>query len=66
MPFLDPSVIIGGFYTPSVGVVDSLRAGTIMRERAQELDAVTIVPNVEVTDIIVEHGAGQRGAHQRR
>ena len=24
VPFLDPSVIIGGFYTPSVGVVDSL------------------------------------------
>ncbi len=57
VPFLDPSVIIGGFYTPSVGVVDSLRAGTIMRERAQELDAVTIVPNVEVTDLVVEHGA---------
>ncbi|WP_375489953.1 FAD-dependent oxidoreductase [uncultured Jatrophihabitans sp.] len=56
VPFLDPSVIVGGFYTPSVGVVDSLRAGTIMRERAQEMDAVTIVPNVEVNDITVEHG----------
>src|SRR5438132_2596829 len=38
VPFLDESVIVGGFYTPSVGVVDSLRAGTIMRERAQEAD----------------------------
>ena len=27
-------VILGAFYTPGVGVVDSLRAGTIMRERA--------------------------------
>src|ERR671932_987042 len=32
VPFIDESVIIGGFYTPSVGVVDSLRAGTLMRE----------------------------------
>ncbi len=56
VPFLDPSVIVGAFYTPSVGVVDSLRAGTIMRERAQELDALTVLPNVEVTDLTVEHG----------
>src|SRR5690242_19860303 len=56
VPFLDPSVIIGGCYTPSVGVVDSLRAGTFMRERAQELDALTVIPNVEVTDMTVEDG----------
>ena len=37
VPFLDPSVIVGGFCTPTVGVVDSLRAGTIMRERALEI-----------------------------
>jgi glycine cleavage system aminomethyltransferase T/glycine/D-amino acid oxidase-like deaminating enzyme len=56
VPFVDPSVILGGFYTPSVGVVDSLRAGTIMRERALELDALTVVPNVEVTGLTVEGG----------
>jgi len=33
VPFLDPDVIVGGFWTPSVGVVDSLRAGTIMPRR---------------------------------
>src|ERR687889_2254800 len=27
VPFLDPDPIIGAFWTPSVGVVDSLRAG---------------------------------------
>ena len=27
VPFIDESVIIGGFYSPGVGVVDSLRAG---------------------------------------
>src|SRR5690606_1655359 len=47
VPYLDPSVIIGAFWTPSVGVVDSLRAGTIMRERAQELDALQVVQTVE-------------------
>src|SRR3954453_17338537 len=40
VPFLDPDQIIGAFWTPSVGVVDSLRAGTIMRERALESGAL--------------------------
>lgn len=57
VPFLDPSVILGAFYTPSVGVVDSLQAGTIMRERAQRTGALTVVPNVEVTGMRVEKGA---------
>jgi glycine cleavage system aminomethyltransferase T/glycine/D-amino acid oxidase-like deaminating enzyme len=56
VPFIDESVILGGFYTPSVGVVDSLRAGTIMRERAQELDALTVSANTEVLGIDVEDG----------
>ncbi len=60
VPFLDPSVVIGGFYTPSVGVVDSLRAGTIMRERAFEMNALTVVPTVEVTGLDVEDGRIRR------
>ncbi|WP_310961672.1 GcvT family protein [Nocardioides terrisoli] len=56
VPFLDPDQIIGAFWTPSVGVVDSLRAGTIMRESALELGALTVVPNVEVTGLDVEDG----------
>ena len=36
MPYVDESVLVGGFYSQSVGVVDSLRAGTLMREEAQE------------------------------
>ena len=35
VPYLDESVILGGAHFPTVGVVDSLRAGTLMRERAQ-------------------------------
>jgi len=57
VPFLDPSVIVGGFWTPSVGVVDSVRAGTLMRERAQEAGALQVVSTVEVTDIETEGGA---------
>src|SRR5438067_879639 len=60
VPFLDESVIVGGFYTPSVGVVDSLRAGTIMRERAQEAGALTVSANTEVLDIDVEGGRVKR------
>src|SRR3712207_6418560 len=60
VPFLDPSVILGGFYTPTVGVVDSLRAGTIMRERALEMNALTVVPTVEVTGLDVEDGRIRR------
>ena len=60
VPFIDESVIIGGFYTPSVAVVDSLRFGTIMRERAQELGAVQVFPNTEVLGIDVENGRVKR------
>jgi len=60
VPYLDPSVILGGFWCPSVGVVDSLRAGTIMRERAQELGALTVVSTAEVVGMDVEDGAIKR------
>ena len=56
VPFLDPSMIVGAFWTPTVGVVDSLRAGTIMRERALEMGALTTVATVEVTGLDVEAG----------
>jgi len=51
VPYLDPAVILGGAYFPTVGVVDSLRAGTIMRERAQQLGALTVLPGSEVLGI---------------
>jgi heterotetrameric sarcosine oxidase gamma subunit len=56
VPFIDTDQFIGAFWTPGVGVVDSLRAGTIMRERATELGALTVVPNAEVVGIDVEEG----------
>jgi len=65
VPYIDETVILGGFHTPSVGVVDSLRAGTIMRERAQELGALTISASTEVTgiDVVDGHVARVRTDH---
>src|SRR6202050_2544297 len=60
VPYLDPGVILGGGYFPTVGVVDSLRAGTLMRERAQASGALTAMANTEVLGIDVEHGRVQR------
>src|SRR6185437_3210214 len=56
VPYLDPSVIIGAAYYPTVGVVDSLRAGTLMREQALASGALTVLSGAEVTDIITEAG----------
>jgi len=57
VPFINRDIILGGFYSPGVTVVDSLRAGTIMRERAQALDAVAVIPNTEVLSLEVRNGA---------
>jgi len=51
VPYLDPSVILGGAYFPTVGVVDSLRAGTLMREQAEAAGALTVLSGAEVLDI---------------
>ena len=51
VPYLDPSVILGGAHFPTVGVVDSLRAGTLMREQAQAAGALTVLAGAEVLDI---------------
>src|SRR3954454_13113734 len=56
VPYVEESVIVGGFYTESVGIVDSLRFGTIAREKAQELGALQVFANTEVLDIDVQCG----------
>ncbi len=70
VPYIETSIILGGFHTPGVGVVDSLRAGTIMRERATEMGALTIASGTEVTgiDVVDGHVRGvrtDRGDHRR-
>ena len=59
VPFIDESLILGGFYTPGAGVVDSLRAGTIMRERAVEA-GMKVSANTEVLGLDVSAGRVQR------
>jgi len=54
VPYLDESVILGGGHFPTVGVVDSLRAGTLMREQAQAAGALTVLAGTEVLGIDTE------------
>ena len=56
LPFIDENVILGGFHCPGIGVVDSLRAGTLMREEAEGLGAITISAKTEVLGIDVAGG----------
>ena len=61
VPYLDESVILGGAHFPTVGVVDSLRAGTLMRENAQRSGALTVLAGTEVLGITVTDAAGLAG-----
>ena len=54
VPFVDEEAILGGFFTPSASVVDSVRAGTLARERALAKGALTVLDDTEVTGIEVE------------
>ena len=51
VPYLNPEAILEGLYFPTVGVVDSLRAGTLMREQAQQMGALEVRANTEVLGI---------------
>ena len=67
VPYLDESVILGGLYFPTVGVVDSLRAGTLMREEAQQSGALQVLAGTEVLGIDTAPGgrAGRKVATVR-
>jgi glycine cleavage system aminomethyltransferase T/glycine/D-amino acid oxidase-like deaminating enzyme len=56
VPFLNEKVIKSAFYTPTVGTVDSLRAGTLMREYAQSQGALQVFPKIEITGVDVVNG----------
>lgn len=55
VPYIDDSILVGGFYTPGVGVVDSLRFGTLCREKAEAMGALAVFANTEVLGIGVEN-----------
>jgi len=56
VPFINEEILVGGFYTPETGVCDSLRFGTIAREKAEEMGALTSFANTEVLSMGVEDG----------
>ena len=58
VPFVDEEVILGGFYSPTVSVVDSLEAGTTMRREAVETVGCQVFANTEVLDIETSEGEG--------
>ena len=60
VPYLDESVILGGAHFPTVGVVNSLRAGTLMREEAQHSGALHVLAGAEVLSIDTS-GRGRNG-----
>src|SRR5712691_12087221 len=60
VPYINEQIILGGFSTPGIGTVDSLRGGTLMREKAQAMGALTVLASTEVTAIDVENGRVRR------
>ena len=56
VPFINEKILLGGFYTPSVSVVDSLQTGTLMRESAVAAGNLQVFANTEVLDLEVENG----------
>ncbi|MGH9216549.1 MAG: GcvT family protein, partial [Acidimicrobiales bacterium] len=56
VPFVDESIILAGFWTPSVAVVDPVGSGVLMREQASALGALTVCAKIEVLDIQTQGG----------
>ena len=56
MPWIDDSKLMGGLHTPAVGIVDPVYGGTLMREQAMALGALTVAASTEVTGVDVRSG----------
>jgi glycine cleavage system aminomethyltransferase T/glycine/D-amino acid oxidase-like deaminating enzyme len=60
VPYVDERLLLGGFHSPLVGIVDSVRAGTLMREEAGRAGAVAVAGETEVTGMDVAGGRVRR------
>ena len=62
IPYVNAAILRGGFHSPGVGVVDSVRGATLMRERAEGMGALTLLGGAEVTgfDVVDGRVAGVR------
>jgi len=58
VPYLNTDILKGGFYSEGAGTCDPLRAGEVMRARADDATngGLTVSPNTEVLDMHVEDG----------
>ncbi len=61
VPFISTDVIKGGFYCPTVSVVDSLETGTVMRREAIESAGCRVFANTEVLDLVTDDGDRPNG-----
>ena len=61
VPYVNTDIIKAGFYSKGAGTCDPLRAGEVMRARADHATegGLTLSPNTEVLDIHVERGEVQ-------
>lgn len=53
VPYCSTDQLLAGFYTPSGAIVDPILAGQKMRAHAQQLGAVAVCPQTQVTGIDV-------------
>ena len=65
VPFINEEILLGGFNSPTVSVVDSLRAGTLMREEAVDAGHLQVFASTEVLDVEVVRRCGARGRHRQ-
>lgn len=56
MPWIREDLLLGGFHTPTGAIVDAVRAGELMRNRAVELGALQVADRTEVTGLEVDTG----------
>ena len=61
VPYVNDEVILGGFYCPTVSVVDSLETGTVMRKEAIEKAGLEVFANTEVLDVLTDDDTGPNG-----
>jgi glycine/D-amino acid oxidase-like deaminating enzyme len=59
IPYVKPDILLGGFYCPGVGVVDSVRAAELLRAEAEAEGALRTIGETEVLGFDVEGGRVQ-------
>jgi glycine cleavage system aminomethyltransferase T/glycine/D-amino acid oxidase-like deaminating enzyme len=56
IPYVNADILLGGFWSPGVGVVDSVRGAELMRREAEERGGLRVIGGTEVTGFDVRGG----------